>query len=230
MLGVIGALEVEVEGIIGKMSNNEVQTYSGISYVKGKWNNAEIVVAQCGIGKVNAAICAQTMILMYSPETIINTGVAGSLSPNVKINDVVIGKYSVHHDIDLARLELNIGFIEGLDELLIPCTQNVVDSLESAAKKHGNYHLGIIATGDQFISSGDIKSKIYKNFNALACEMEGASIAQVCYLNKIKCGIIRAISDNADEDSDFDFNEFLQGASQKSLQILEEFITTQNTH
>jgi len=216
MIGIIGAMDIEVASFIEKLSEKKTADYSGITYVGGKFGETDVVVAKCGIGKVNAAICAQTMILMYSPETVINTGVAGSISSDVKIGDIVIGKNAIQHDLDLSPLNIATDFIF--------CTPRVVAQLENAAKEVGKYFVGSIATGDQFINDGDIKAAIFSAHNALACEMEGASIAQVCTQNNVDFGLVRAISDNADDDSNFDFNEFLRDAAQKSVEIICRFI------
>jgi len=227
MIGIIGAMAVEVENLIEKMNEKTTAEYSGITYVKGKLNGIDVVIAQCGMGKVNAAVCAQTMILMYSPKIVINTGVAGSISSKVKIYDIVIGKSAVQHDLDLTPIGIEKGFVHELNEKFISCTPGVVDCLEIAAKKYGNYHTGVIATGDQFISCNTIKTTILRDFDALACEMEGASIAHVCALNNVDFGIVRTISDNADDDSNFDFNEFVREAAKKSVQIISEFLKLQ---
>jgi adenosylhomocysteine nucleosidase len=172
MTGIIGAMEIEVKFLIEKLEEKNEEQFSGITYVKGKFCGNEVVVAQCGMGKVNAAVCAQTMILKYSPEIIINTGVAGSVHESAGIYDIVIGEKAVQHDLDLSPI--------GVETPFIPCTPDVVRRLENAAGKLGKYHTGTIATGDQFINCNEKKSALSKNYGALACEMEGASIAHVC--------------------------------------------------
>jgi adenosylhomocysteine nucleosidase len=224
MIGIIGAMAVEVESFIKKLSGTVTEKHSGISYIKGSFNGTEVVAAQCGMGKVNAAICAQTMILMYSPKIIINTGVAGAISPKVKIGDIIIAKSAVQHDLDITPLGIEKGFITEINQKFIPCAPDVIARLENAARKFGNCYTGVIASGDQFISSGETKTAIANDFGALACEMEGASIAHVCALNNVAFGIARTISDNADDDSNFDFNEFLQEYGKKSAEIVSEFI------
>jgi adenosylhomocysteine nucleosidase len=223
-------MAVEVESFIAKLGDPVTKKHSGISYIKGKFDETEVVVAQCGMGKVNAAVCAQTMILMYRPTVIINTGVAGALSPEVRIMDIVVAKCAVQHDLDLTPIGIEKGFVTEINAKFIPCAPNAVEILEKAARKFGNVHTGVIATGDQFISSEKIKAAIVSDFDALACEMEGASIAHVCALNNTNFGIVRTISDNADDDSTFDFNEFLKEYAKKSADVISEFLRLFSRH
>ncbi|MCL2224440.1 MAG: 5'-methylthioadenosine/adenosylhomocysteine nucleosidase [Defluviitaleaceae bacterium] len=224
MIGIIGAMAIEVEALIEKLDEKSTAEFSGITYVTGKFGGTSVVVAQCGMGKVNAAVCAQTMILKYAPKVIINTGVAGSVCGSAKIGDIVIGEKAVQHDLDLTPLGLERGFISELETVFLPCTPDVVKRLESAAAKFGSYRTETIATGDQFISCAQTKTAISNTFGATACEMEGASIAHVCTLNATPFGIVRTISDNADDDSSFDFNEFMKEAAKKSVRIIFEYL------
>ena len=230
MFGIIGAMAVEVDALIEKLENQKIAVHSGITYVHGRLGGAEVVVARCGMGKVNAAICAQTMILMYKPLAIVNIGVAGAISPAVKIGDIVIASTAVQHDMDLTAVGVERGFIEEIGTALLPCAANVASRLENATKKAcgagDNYYIGTVATGDQFIHNKETKAALLENFNALACEMEGAAIAHVCAVNGVDCGILRTISDAADDDSSFDFNEFVQVAAEKSVKIICEFLCT----
>lgn len=226
MVGIIGAMDVEVDGLIAKMSGAAVEeTHSGITYVKGKIGGADVVVARCGIGKVNAAVCAQTMILRYAPRVVLNTGVAGAISPEVRIGDIVIATGAVQHDFDLTPIGLTAkkGFILELDKAFIPCEPDVVSALCAAA---GSCHTGVVASGDQFINCADVKAAVLREFDALACEMEGAAIAHVCALNGVPFGIVRTISDSADEEADFDFGEFVKVAAKKSVEIISRWLMT----
>ncbi|MCL2199184.1 MAG: 5'-methylthioadenosine/adenosylhomocysteine nucleosidase [Defluviitaleaceae bacterium] len=224
MTGIIGAMQVEVEGLIKKMSNTVIDVYSGVTFVRGKLGDTDVVVAKCGMGKVNAAVCVQTMILMYKPKIILNTGVAGSISNALRIGDIVIGQFVVQHDYDLTPIGHEKGYIEEVDKILFPCDQSAVEILEKIAAKHGTYHTGVIATGDQFVDRIDIKNEISGKFNALAVEMEGASLAHVCDLNNIPFGIVRVISDSADMDSHFEFFKFVEETAKISIEIISEFV------
>jgi len=184
VVGIIGAMEIEVANLIQNLREQSTKSYGGISFVQGKINDKDVVVAKCGMGKVNAAMCAQIMLLMYSPVVVINIGVAGSLSQRVQVGDIVIATDSVQHDFDLTPIGFEKGFIHEHGNVFLPCPKGVVEKLESAAQKQGSkYYTGTIATGDQFINSNDEKKAILDEFNAIACEMEGASIAHICDLN-----------------------------------------------
>jgi len=226
VIGIIGAMQVEVEGFIKKMTDTSRDVYSGIIFVRGKLNGVDAVVAKCGMGKVNGAICAQTMILMYSPKMIINTGVAGAISNSLHIGDIVIGRSAVQHDYDLTPIGHEKGYIEELDKILFVCEPQIVECLEKVAKKHGRCSVGVIATGDQFVDRIDIKNEISGKFNALAVEMEGASIAHVCTLNDTAFGMLRTISDSADHDSHFEFFKFVEETAKTSIEIVSEFVVT----
>lgn len=226
MIGIIGAMRIEVETIKSLMENKQSQTISGVEYVSGTLHGKEIVVAVCGIGKVAAAMCAQTMIIKYSPETIINTGVGGSLSEKLNICDVAIAESLVQHDMDTSPLGDPIGLISGLNIVNIPCDPSVVDKLEKCVEALGEVKAlrGIIASGDQFIASSEKKDFIKKNFDAIVCEMEGASIAQVCFTNGVPFGVVRAVSDCADGSSHMDYGEFLPVAAANAAKLIELFV------
>lgn len=226
MIGIIGAMRIEVETIKSLMEIEETKTISGVEYVSGKLHGKEIVVAVCGIGKVAAAMCAQTMILTYSPECIINTGVGGSLSTELNICDIAISESLVQHDMDTSPLGDPLGLISGINIVNIPADEKVVSLLEKAVESLGNIKAvkGIIASGDQFIASGEKKKFITENFGAIVCEMEGASIAQVCYTNGVPFGVVRAVSDCADGSSHMDYGEFLPVAAANAAKLIEYFV------
>lgn len=226
MIGIIGAMRIEVETIKSLMQNKEAQTVSGVEYVSGTLHGKEIVVAVCGIGKVAAAMCAQTMILKYSPEAIINTGVGGSLSEKLNICDVAIAESLVQHDMDTSPLGDPVGLISGINIINIPCDGAVVEKLEKCVEALGNIKAarGVIASGDQFIADGAKKDYIKNNFDAIVCEMEGASIAQVCYTNGVPFGVVRAVSDCADGSSHMDYGEFLPVAAANAAKLIELFV------
>ena len=226
MIGIIGAMRIEVETIKSLMENKQTQTVSGVEYVSGTLHGKEIVVAVCGIGKVAAAMCAQTMILKYSPEAIINTGVGGSLSEKLNIRDVAIAESLVQHDMDTSPLGDPVGLISGINIINIPCDAAVVDKLEKCVEALGNIKAvrGVIASGDQFIADSAKKDYIKSNFDAIVCEMEGASIAQVCYTNGVPFGVVRAVSDCADGSSHMDYGEFLPVAAANAAKLIELFV------
>lgn len=226
MTGIIGAMQIEVETIKSLMENKSCETVSGVEYIKGTLNGKEIVIAACGIGKVAAAMCTQTMILKYSPDRIINTGVGGSLSSKLAIGDIAVAETLVQHDMDTSPLGDPIGLISGINIVNIPADTAVVETLIKCIEKLDGIKAlkGVIASGDQFVASEEKKKFITDNFNGIVCEMEGASIAQVCYTNGVPFGVVRAVSDCADGSSHMDYGEFLPLAAANAAKLIEYFV------
>ena len=225
-IGIIGAMEIEVAELRELMQEVSQKEISSVVYYEGKIHGKDVIVAKCGVGKVHAAVCAQTMILEYSPDVIINTGVAGSLNSMLDIGDLVISDYVVEHDMDTSPLGDPVGLISGINIIKIPSAKNVVDMINAAAKtlENTNAYVGTIASGDQFICSVERKNFIVDNFNALCTEMEGAAIGHVCYLNNIDFCIVRAISDKADGSAHMDFPSFVQIAAKKSTELIYNYL------
>lgn len=225
MIGIIGAMDVETDGIKKIMQNCITENISGISFTKGTLRKKDVVIAKCGAGKVNAALCAEAMILKYNPKCIINTGVAGGLSKHLNITDIAIAKDVVQHDYDTSPLGEPLGFLSQINTINILCDERAVKILNEAANTLENTKVicGTIATGDQFINSREQKEKIIDNFNAISAEMEGGAIGHVCCANNVAFGVLRAISDNADGSSHMDFKEFTIAAAAKTIKIIEYF-------
>ncbi len=226
MIGIIGAMHIEIETIKALMENKKSETVSGVEYIKGNLHGREIVVAACGIGKVAAAMCTQTMILKYSPECIINTGVGGSLSTKLSICDIAVAESLVQHDMDTSPLGDPVGLISGINIVNIPADEKVAEVLYNGVETLENIKAvkGVIASGDQFIASNEKKEYITGLFDAIVCEMEGASIAQVCYTNGVPFGVVRAVSDCADGSSHMDYSEFLPVAAANAAKLIEYFV------
>ena len=219
--GIICALKAEAEGLISRIENRDSRDICGIIYNFGMIGKSSVVVAVCGMGKVNAAICAQTMILTFNPDYIVNTGVAGALDNSLKTGDIVISDKLVQHDVDTSIIGDPVGYISGTDVIFMESDKNLASKIESAVKKFGyNYMVGTIASGDQFIATKESKDRIVRNFGAVACEMEGAAVAQVCYIAKVKFCILRSISDGADDNSNFDYVSFTKSSAEKSNRVL----------
>lgn len=227
-IGIIGAMTVEVQMLKDMMQNVNVAKASGIEYYAGTISDVDVVVAQAGVGKVNAAICTEAMILKYEPSAIINIGVAGGLATALKVGDIAIADTVVEHDMDTSALGDPIGFISGIDIINIPCAGWVTEALGVAAQKIDgiNTLCGTIVSGDQFISSKEKKTELVNRFGAIATEMEGASIGHVCYMNDVPFGVLRAISDSADDEADMSFNEFCEMAAKNSLKVILSFLET----
>ena len=223
MVGIIGAMDIEVKDLLVHMDGKAEKEISGIKYHTGKINGVECVAAQCGIGKVAAAMCAQTMILQYTPKAVVNVGVAGGIGESVHIGDIVVSDCAVQHDMDTSALGDPAGMISGINVIKLPASKELISLAADKAKKiysPEKVHIGTIATGDQFVSSAEKLKKIASDFGASACEMEGGSIAQVCYINKTDFVILRAISDNADEKADTDFNSFAEKSAKETARLI----------
>lgn len=223
MIGIIGAMQTEVDGLIRGIRNLKTEKVSGFEFALGRIGNHEVVVVRSGVGKVNAAVCAQTLILTFHPEVVINTGVAGSLSPKLDILDVAVAVDAVQHDYDTTGLGEPAGALSVGGKLVtfLPCSKNWRERLLRAASEVGVHAVPArIASGDQFITRREDKRRIVDTFQAEVCEMEGASIAQVCYLAGIPCAILRAISDSTDESHQMEYVAFLPKAVANTLKIM----------
>lgn len=226
-IGVICAMEVEVKGLKDLMAQKEEYTYSKMTFTKGYIGNNQIVAVECGVGKVNAAMCAQVMIDKFSPDVIINSGVAGSVSLELCVGDMVVATKVVEHDMNVSALGDPLGEITFPDEnrIYFPCDSKIVVALAEAGKEaNANIHTGVIASGDIFISQVKQREKIADRFNALACEMEGAAIGHVCYRNDVPFCVFRAISDDLKQNEGVDFVTFCKMASEKSIHVMKTFI------
>ncbi len=213
--GVIGAMASEVDAIKREMNDTQVTTIAGMDFTEGTIAGTNVVVVQCGIGKVNAGICAQLLVTRFGVKRVINTGVAGGLTPELTINDFVVSVDAVQHDYDISALGYHKGEIPYTGLYAFPADEHLralaVDAVRRAAPSSKVLE-GRVCSGDQFISSPEQVEAITSTFDGLCAEMEGAAIAQVCYLNQIPYVIIRAISDSSDGMS---FEEFQAEAARE---------------
>lgn len=225
MIGIIGAMGIEVRALADLLEDKETETISGVEYMSGKIFGRDVVLAVCGIGKVFAAICAQTMILRYNPDVIINTGVAGTLTDKLSIGDIAIADSVVQHDMDTSPLGDPVGLLSGINIVKIPTDNATVQKIESSVAEIGvNYLTGTIASGDQFLASNEAKARIVKNFGAIAGEMEGGAIGHVCYVNNKPFCVLRAISDCADGSGAENYMEFLGRAAENAVMVMAKYI------
>ena len=225
MIGIIGAMQTEVELLISKIENAKTERISGIDFVSGKLMAREVVIAKCGIGKVFAALRAQTMILKYNVEALINTGVGGAISNELNIADIAVSDFVVQHDMDTSALGDPVGLISGLNIVKIPADKNICDDFYNSAKQKGTVcKIGTIASGDLFVSGSEKKKYLADTFGAIVCEMEGAAIGQVCYVNSVPFCIVRAVSDKADGSSSMDYMTFVDIAAKMNAEIVLEYL------
>ena len=216
-IGIIGAMESEVREIISKLCDATVETAGAIEFHLGTLYGKNVVVARCGIGKVFAAICAEAMIIKYSPNLVINSGVGGAIDKTLRPLDIVFADRLVQHDMDTSPLGDPVGLISGINKVYFDADARAIEILSSTADSLGvEYRIGTIATGDKFIAAKADKEIIADRFGAVACEMEGGAIAHTAYVNGTPFVVVRAISDSADGDASMDYVEFLLRAAETS--------------
>ncbi len=209
-LGIIGAMQVEVETLVSQLEEKTERTVAGSTYCEGKLAGLPAVVVQCGIGKVNAALCAQILCSEFAVTHLVNTGVAGSLDPRLDIGDLLVSRDAVHHDFDCGPVGYPRCQVPGLDVLAFPADAQLMTLAFAAAEtvNPGHTRMGRVASGDQFISGKEIKAEIIANTGASCTEMEGAAIAHTAYRNGVPYVVLRAISDKADDSAEMDYPTF----------------------
>ncbi len=211
-LGIIGAMTVEVETLKGWMENCVITNYAGMEFCEGTLDGLPAVVVVCGVGKVNAALCVQVLCDRFAVTHIVNTGVAGSLSAELDIGDLVISQDAMYHDFNCSVINPNysIGQVPGLPVRAFPADPEMICAASNAAQSvnPGHCRIGRVASGDQFVCQKDQKEKIISHTGALCTEMEGAAIAHASWKNGIPFVVIRAISDKADDSAQMDYPTF----------------------
>lgn len=222
-LGIIGAMAVEVELLKERMQNKTVEKIGKMEFCQGTLQGTQVVVVQCGVGKVHAAMCAQSLCDRYEVTHIVNTGVAGSLDAQLDIGDVVVSEDAMYHDFDCSYVGYPVGQVPGQDVVSFPADDRLIAlAMEaSEALKPGHTKLGRVATGDQFVCSTQQKEHIIAVTNARCTEMEGAAIAQVAYSNGVPFVILRAISDKADHSAQMDYPAFEKMAAEHCAAVTE---------
>lgn len=227
MLGIIGAMDEEVAKIKERLENVEVQTFGGMDFYKGNFEGKSVVVVRSGIGKVNAAVCAQILADRYQVSGIVNTGIAGSLMAKIDIGDIVLSTDALQHDMDAANFGYPAGQIPRMDVLSFPADPKLLAlAKECCGRVNPEIHTyeGRVVSGDQFISDQKKKDWLIETFHGYCTEMEGAAIAQAAYLNGIPFLIIRAISDKADNSANVDYPTFEAQAIIHSVNLMLEMI------
>ncbi len=228
MTGIICAMQIEADGLIALAENTSAQTIAGMSFTTGTLFGKDVVIVVCGVGKVNAAMCTFALIDKFNPDAVINSGVAGAVSPLVTIGDIVVGTKTVEHDMNTTALGDKQGEVSFPNEtkIFFECDREICRKLTKVCKAipDAKTENGIIASGDIFVSDRKKRLIINDRFGALACEMEGAAVGHVCYSCRVPFGIIRAISDDLDENKGIDFVKFTKLASQKTVAAISGFL------
>ncbi len=227
--GIIGAMEVEVEILKGKMEVKNTVKKASMEFFEGKIGNTDVVVVRSGVGKVNAGICVQILADVFGVTHIINTGAAGSLDARINIGDIVLSTDAVYHDVDATIFGYKKGEVPQLGVASFTADaqlrEKAKDAIKKAAPDLGVFE-GRVCSGDQFVSSPDVKKAIIDEQGGMCTEMEGAAIAQGCYLNKIPFVIIRAISDKADGSDIVDYPVFEEKAAHDCAALVKEMISS----
>lgn len=223
-IGIIGAMKPEVDILKKNMQVTRRETKAGMEFCEGNLGAMKVVVAQSGMGKVHAAICAQILVDDFAATHIINTGVAGSLNKKLDVGDIVISVDAVQHDFTVEAIGFKKGEIPYTGQVAFAADKELRQKAVLGVKKvlpQVRAVEGRVCSGDQFISSQEAKDRIVSAFGGECAEMEGAAVAQVCYVNKIPFIILRAISDKADESSPVNFEEFVKQAAKNSASLVQ---------
>lgn len=223
IIGIILAMEEELNSILNELQSYETKEIKNIKFIESTINNNKIILALSGVGKVNSARCTQILIDLYNPNLIINTGVAGACTNNLKLLDIVVANKLYQHDFDITVFNHNLGYVPLIGDYNESEEELINDFINKTKDKY-NIKKGAIASGDQFINTIEQKQKISENFGALCCEMESASIAQVAKLNNIQFLIIRVISDVLTNDSNKEYEDYLNASCNVSANILINYL------
>ena len=222
-IGIIGAMQIEIENLQPSIKGAKVEVISGIEFVSGKIDGIDVVAAVSGIGKVFASVCSEIMILHFGVEKIINIGVAGSLVKDLKVLDVAVAESAVQHDMNTTAIGDPAGLVSGINVINFDADAElrsvVVDVLKA---REIPFETGVIASGDLFVDTDRQRQNIHLKFNAIAADMEGGAIAHVCYINNIPFALIRSISDA--DGSAMDYNTFAGKAAEQSIAIVLDVI------
>ena len=220
-LGIIGAMQEEVETLLALTENKKELHKAGSVFYEGILEGLPVVIVQCGVGKVNAAMCTQVLCDLFEVTHLVNTGIAGSLCADLDIGDLVVSQDAMYHDVDAVHFGYPFGKVPGMDTTEFPADKTMIGYAFDAAEtvNPGHTKIGRVASGDQFVAVKDVKARIIANTQGLCTEMEGAAIAQTAYRNGIPFVILRAISDKADDSAQMDYSPFERIAAHRCAEV-----------
>ncbi len=226
IIGVIGAMEEEIEHFLTHMEEIKEAQHAGIMYRTGRFHGHEIVLVKSGIGKVNASVCTQILIDRFGVSKIIFTGVAGALHPDLDIGDIVVSRDLMQHDMDVTALGYERGVIPDFPVSVFVAEAELVALAEKASEQVVDHKVivGRILSGDTFVADREQVRWLHQELDGACTEMEGAAVAQVAYMNQIPFVVIRSMSDKADGSAHVNYREFVQVAAKKSYEIVEKMI------
>lgn len=229
-LGIIGAMDVEVETLKSALSDCKTTKVADMEFYEGKLFEKEVIVVKCGIGKVNAGRCVQILADKFDVSAVVNTGIGGGIGDGLKVADIVIGNELVQHDFDVSGFGYAKGYMFSGDKdkpTVYKCDSELLEKLKSASKEcldENRIKVGRIATGDVFVSDFDKKKEIKETFDAMVCEMEGGAIAQTAVANGLAYVVVRAISDLADGSASESYEEFEKETAYLCADIIKSFV------
>ena len=227
-IGIIGAMDLELDALKEQMHVHRELTKADMTFYEGTLNGAAVVIVKCGIGKVNAGICVQILSDIFEVTHVINTGVAGSLNADLDIGDILISTDAVYHDMDVTIFGYAPGQVPGTPSAEFVADSRMVElAMESckAVNPDVTCRKGRVVTGDQFISSKEVKERLINDFGGFCTEMEGCAIAHAATKNDLPFVIIRAISDKADDSAEMDYPTFEREAAKYSARLVADFVT-----
>ncbi|MDD2789409.1 MAG: 5'-methylthioadenosine/adenosylhomocysteine nucleosidase [Sulfurimonas sp.] len=223
-IAIMGAMPEEIAPILEQLGEYTTTQYAGNNYYEASYKGVELVIAYSKIGKVFSTLTSATMIEHFGAQKLLFSGVAGAISPTLKVGDLLVATKLSQHDLDITAFGHPFGYVpEGAvyveaDRELITLSQKVALSMNKTLQE------GIIATGDQFVANEERKNWIGTTFGADALEMEGASVAVVCDALNVPFFILRAISDAADMDASFSFDAFLETSAKESAAFVMKMV------
>ena len=226
-IGIIGAMDLEVDALKAQMHKEKEITRAGMTFCEGTLNGAQVVIVKCGIGKVNAGMCVQILADLFEVTHVINTGVAGSLNADLDIGDILISTDAVYHDFDATIFGYAPGQVPGTPAAEFAADSRVTQlAMEScqAVCPDITCRSGRVVTGDQFVSSKEVKDRLINVFGGFCTEMEGCAIAHAATLNNLPFVIIRAISDKADDSAEMDYPTFERAAAKHSAALVADLV------
>ena len=223
-LGIVGAMQEEVETLLDNMQDVKKTEKAVAVFYEGKLEGLDVVVVQCGVGKVNAAMCTQSLCDCFGVTHLVNTGIAGSLCAELDIADLVVSRDAMYHDFDCVHFGYEMGRVPGMDVVAFPADEKMATLAFATAEKvnPGHTKLGRVASGDLFVAERKAKDRIIERTGALCTEMEGAAIAHTAYRNGVPFVVIRAISDKADDSAEMDYPTFEKIAAHRCAAVTME--------
>ena len=227
-VGFICPMACELDAVTRLMEGKEERQFGALTFYTGRIGGGDTVAVKCGVGKVFAAVAAEAMILGFSPDLIVTTGVAGNLSSDLSIGDVVVSTAVVQHDMDTSPIGDPVGLISGINKIELESDVGAADKMCACLDALGiRYARGVVASGDQFIASDGERGRITSQFGALCCEMEGAAVGQVAYMHGVPFLVLRALSDDANGNSPDDFPAYCVKVSETSSKAIAAFMNGQ---